>query len=538
MMRSLFLTVALIAAGAVTVAPTATAAGACTDNAGTTTCVFHTAAGAQPFTVPSGLLTFTVKVIGAAGGKGSSDTTGGAGGTTTGTITVPPSTATLDVYVGGGGGDAAPPPSQSPSVHGLRANNCTAVTGGSAGVGGGGIGGNGCGGGGGGGGGGSFVMTAGATPGTVGATLAAAGGGGGGAGRGQVSDVERGFAPASVTGNDGGAGGYVSGGTNHPGEKGGGPYGGESGDNGGTAGGVGATAGSPGQGGNGATGTYGHAGGGGGGGGYLGGGGGGRDSGGGGGCGFLQGVTTSCMSPEEPEATSSFRETSAGADGEVDISYPTPQTPNPPPNPPNNAPPDDRFPGFPPDDNRGGGANNNTPSTVSCRSGAECTAFAGPGRDAAYSITAHPGPGRTRLFAKLNSGRRPDCPGYRETVHDFVRFGFRDPGDGRNRSKTGRLIVLHRMSHNEALALLREIQICFAAPYRIVPRRGWHLDYLHGEWIGILPECGAYLDRYASLNHLAAPCVSQRRLLRWGDDWVVRVVFRVPQGAQDPKALG
>jgi hypothetical protein len=175
---------------------------------------------------------------------------------------------------------------------------------------------------------------------------------------------------------------------------------------------------------------------------------------------------------------------------------------------------------------------------VTCRSGGSCTAFAGPGGDAAYSITAHPGSGRARLFAKLNSGPRPDCPGYRETVHDFVRFGFRNPGAGRDRAKTGRLIVLHRMPHDEALALLREIQICFAAPYKFVPRRGWSLAHAHAEWIGIIPECGTYLDRWAAANHLPAPCVSQRRLLRWGDTWVVQVVFRVPPGRQDPKALG
>lgn len=544
------LALALTTAGVVTFAPGAGADGVCTNNAGLTTCVFRTAAGAQPFLVPPGVVSLTVKVVGAAGGSGSSDTTGGGGGTTTGTLTVAP-TSTLDVYVGGGGGSAPAPPSEAPapSVHTLRAA-CTAVAGGSAGIGGGGSGGSGCAGGGGGGGGGSFVMTQGAAPGTIGATLAAAGGGGGGAGQGPVTDATRGFAPASVdergvptaagqeaaNGNDGGAGGYVSGGTNHPGENGGGSYGGHSGDTGGGAGGVGATPGSAGVGGNGANASYGNAGGGGGGGGYVGGGGGGKNSGGGGGCGFLQGVPTSCTAPDSDESVArSYRATATGADGEVDLSYPTPPT-NPPPNPnPPGNPPNDEFPGFPPD---GGGGNNNTPSNVSCHSGAECTAFAGPGADAAYSITAHGGSGKARLFAKLNSGRRPDCQNYRETVHDFVRFGFRNADDGRTWRKTGRLTVLHRMSHDEALALLHEIQICFAAPYTFVPRRGWHLVHLHGDWIGILPECGTYLDRYAALNHLAAPCVSQRRLLRWHDDWAVRVVFRVPEGRQDPKALG
>ncbi|HEY2834338.1 MAG TPA: hypothetical protein VGJ14_18090 [Sporichthyaceae bacterium] len=545
------LALTLTTAGVVTFAPRAGADGVCTTNAGLTTCVFRTAAGAQPFLVPPGVVSLTVKVVGAAGGSGSGDTTGGGGGTTTGTLTVTP-TSTLDVYVGGGGGNAPAPPSEAPapSVHTLRAT-CTAVTGGSAGIGGGGSGGSGCAGGGGGGGGGSFVMTHGSAPGTPDQTLAAAGGGGGGAGQGaSLEVVTRGFATSSVDGrtvpaaahrisanpNDGGAGGYVSGGTNHPGGNGGGSYGGHSGDTGGGAGGAGATAGSAGVGGNGANASYGNAGGGGGGGGYVGGGGGGKNSGGGGGCGFLQGVPTSCTAPDSDESVARpYRATATGADGEVDLSYPTPPT-NPPPNPnrPGN-PPNDEFPGFPPD---GGGGNNNTPSNVSCHSGAECTAFAGPGADAAYSITAHGGSGKARLFAKLNSGRRPDCPNYRETVHDFVRFGFRNADDGRTWRKTGRLTVLHRMSHDEALALLHEIQICFAAPYTFVPRRGWHLVHLHGDWIGILPECGTYLDRYAALNHLAAPCVSQRRLLRWHDDWAVRVVFRVPEGRQDPKALG
>jgi hypothetical protein len=343
------------------------------------------------------------------------------------------------------------------------------------------------------------------------------------------------FERATVDGNDGGSGGFVSGGTNHPGEDGGGNYGGRNGDSGGGAGGAGATAGGIGGGGNGANSTYG-SGGGGGGGGYRGGGGGGSDSGGGGGCGFLQSVTSSCTAPDEETAARPYRETAIGADGEVDLSYPTPPTPSPAPNPPG-IPPQNQFPGFPPVGG-GGGNNNRTPSTVACHSGAECTAFAGPGGDAAYSITAHGGSGRARLFARLNSGRRPDCPNYRETVHDFVRFGFRNPDDGHDWSKTGRLTVLHRMSHGEALTLLREIQICFAAPYTFVPRRGWHLLHAHREWIGILPECGAYLDRYAALNHLPAPCVSQRRLLRWHDKWVVRVVFRVPAGHKDPKALG
>ncbi|HZE65112.1 MAG TPA: hypothetical protein VE081_00685 [Sporichthyaceae bacterium] len=543
------LVVALTTAGVLTLAPTAGADGVCTDAGGVTTCVFHTAAGAQPFLVPSGVLSLTVRVVGGGGGASSDMTAGGAGGITSGTITVTAATS-LDVHVGGGGGNVEPPtsPPSSSSVQRLRAD-CSPATGGSPGIGGGGTGGSGsgCAGGGGGGGGGSFIMKQGAAPGTVGDTLAAAGGGGGGGGQLVEEDVDlaRGISPAAVgrraasdptvgeratvNGSGGGQGGAVSGGTNHPGSNGGGDEGGGSGDIGGAAGSGDATAGRVGVGGNGADGNFG----GGGGGGYFGGGGGGGYSGGGGGCGFLQGVPTSCTPAPAPESTARrFTATAIGADGEVDLSYPTPPPP-PPPNTPDNGPAD-QFPGFPP----GGRNQNTTPSNVTCRSGAECTAFAGPGGDAAYDVTAHGGSGQARLFARLNSGWRPNCPGYQEYLHDFVRFGFRNPHDGHTWSKTVRVTGLHRMSHEDAADRLGKIQICFAAPYKFVPRHGYFLAQRAGWWIGILPECGAYLDRYASLNHLPAPCVSQRRLLRWDDTWVVRIVFRVPEGRLDPKALG
>ena len=136
----------------------------------------------------------------------------------------------------------------------------------------------------------------------------------------------------------------------------------------------------------------------------------------------------------------------------------------------------------------------------------------------------------TTLFAELNGGGMPQCPGHQPLYHEWVRFGFKEKGAGGTYRKTVTITSRHGYTLHYAGALLRKQQVCFEAPYRFAARPGYGTAHRGGDWSAVLPECRA---------HTAGPCVIRRHLIKGvAGKWYVQLVFRVPPSAKDPKALG
>lgn len=180
------------------------------------------------------------------------------------------------------------------------------------------------------------------------------------------------------------------------------------------------------------------------------------------------------------------------------------------------------------------------PSTATdeCTPGSGCTVNPPAGDDSRFAIRGAGGQRPTVLFATTNgdyeserlgsSGAgRPDCPGYEERNSDWVQFGFLQPEGGSTWDKTATMTQRQTGSQAEMLELARTIQICFASPYEFRTREGYDLGRHGTHYAGVLPDCGG-----------GGPCVVRREVFAIGGNWGLRIVFRVPANAKDPKALG
>jgi hypothetical protein len=446
----------------------------------TATCTYTDPAVAETFVGPAGVTTAQITLRGGSGGHGAKPplntvAAGGAGGA--GGLTAATVELTpgtvLRIYVGGSGGDG-------------QASVASCETGDPGGSGGlsGGIQTGGNGGPGyrpvddqgcsaGGGGGGSFVMAGGQTLDQVAGGAVPLLVAGGGGGGGGGSEQVGG-----AGGNGGSASGATAGGppTQFPGP---GPYGGAPGASGSITGGSGPQA-LP------SVGPADDAGGGGGG-GYFGGEAGGRTSGGGGGAG---------LGPDGNGAVP------AGASGLVTITY-------------------------------------SITDTAQCSAdGGKCVAEPPAGEETKFKIVASGGNENATLVATLNGGLPPTCKSVGGDLSpDWVQFGFSDPKDGKTWSKRIRVTGTDPTAKSTAQHTLAETQICFAAPYRFVVKRGTDLKRVGKNWEGLLAHCKSDIVAEAKLNQpdLARPCVLNRSLVQKGDGWVVRANYFVPNGELDPQ---
>jgi hypothetical protein len=134
------------------------------------------------------------------------------------------------------------------------------------------------------------------------------------------------------------------------------------------------------------------------------------------------------------------------------------------------------------------------------------------------------------LFGTLQSGLKPNCPNYSEMNGDWLAFGFQDPVAGSTWRKASTLTTRHKLSHADATALSKKMQICFEAPYRFPTRPGYQLGGHNSVFDGVLPDCSG--------GSTAQPCVTKREVRKVKGGWVVRFAFRIPANDKDPKALG
>jgi hypothetical protein len=151
------------------------------------------------------------------------------------------------------------------------------------------------------------------------------------------------------------------------------------------------------------------------------------------------------------------------------------------------------------------------------------------GNDSKFTITADGGDRTAVLVAKVNGGSAPACPGYHAHAGDWVQFLFRDGPAGASWSKSGSLTFRDSLTRSGAQALADASQVCFEAPYQFHAKSGYETADRNDAHDAVLPDC----DQDAS-----GPCVTDRTVVRSGNGWTVRLNFRVPAGAQDPKALG
>lgn len=142
------------------------------------------------------------------------------------------------------------------------------------------------------------------------------------------------------------------------------------------------------------------------------------------------------------------------------------------------------------------------------RSTVEATAFANSGTDAGF------------LQLSLDTGFRPDCAGYDEYSGDWA--SVIGPDRGKLVTFTIAKQVMNASPNNGASFL----QMCFAAPFRFMPRPGSTLQELDLDgvpgadtFVALLPDCGQ------------PPCVSGRHKDNAGDG-VIEV--EAPGGTDDP----
>jgi hypothetical protein len=166
--------------------------------------------------------------------------------------------------------------------------------------------------------------------------------------------------------------------------------------------------------------------------------------------------------------------------------------------------------------------------SADCDPGHSCSVSPPAGADSRFRIDAAGGERRAQLFGTTNGGSRPDCPDYTERNTDWVQFGFTSPRAGAGWSKTLSMTQRQTMGRGDAARLADAMQICFAAPYSFRTRSGYELGRDGSDYLGVLPDCASS----------TGPCLSRRRVVRAGDGWTVRLTFRIPANALDPKALG
>lgn len=187
-------------------------------------------------------------------------------------------------------------------------------------------------------------------------------------------------------------------------------------------------------------------------------------------------------------------------------------------------------------------------ATARCRpQRGTCAVEPPPGVDSRFRIDAAGGEREAILFATTNGNYRPasiqegpagrpNCPDYTERNADWVQFGFLQPERGKSWAKTAYMTQRQAMTKKAAAVLLRRLQVCFAAPYEFPTRAGYRPGTQGSDRVGVLPECSSLQVRAAKGR--VAPCVSARKVVKVPGGWVVRLVFRVPANAKDPKALG
>jgi hypothetical protein len=170
--------------------------------------------------------------------------------------------------------------------------------------------------------------------------------------------------------------------------------------------------------------------------------------------------------------------------------------------------------------------------------GGSCVAEPPAGAETKFKIVASGGNQNATLTATLNGGLPPVCKSVGGNLSpDWVQFGFADPKDGKTWSKHIRVTGTHPTSKNTAQHTLAETQICFAAPYKFVVKRGTKLKHVGKNWEGLLAHCESNIIAEARRDHpgKARPCVTGRSLVQKGDGWVVRVGYFVPNGELDPQ---
>lgn len=492
------------------------AAAVCPQSGTTVTCLFTNAAQAESFVVPAGVTAAEITLRGGAGGDGSTAQSGtagegGAGGITTATVALTPGTS-LGIYVGGRGGDGEGCVQENNGNPGRSGGIVTGGTGGR------GLGPPGnpavCAGGGGGG--GSFVMLPGQTP----SQIAFSG------------ETSSGVTPVLVAGGGGGGGGGVATAGN-----GGGDGGGKS--SGAAGNGAGATGGQAGSTTN-AVGTDGEAGqspgnprdaGGGGGGGYPGGGGGGNTaqvaagndpgSGGGGGRGFPVAAVT-------PSVTSALEDAAAPARVVGPVTYGVAET---------NAPGSILI-----TYTRAGSSPAGLTDSDNCIPDDKRSCKVNPlqGEETRFKIVGVGGKRNATIFATLNGGPAPQCKSVGGTLSpDWVQFGFANARAGKDWTKRVRVTGTDPTTKRKARVIRGQTQICFAAPYKFVVKRGTALKRLDGRriWEGVLAHCDAKIIAQAAEERpkLSRVCILKRALVKKGDGWVVQILYRVPKGEEDPQ---
>lgn len=169
-----------------------------------------------------------------------------------------------------------------------------------------------------------------------------------------------------------------------------------------------------------------------------------------------------------------------------------------------------------------------------CRPGKICRISPPAGPDSRFSIAADGGSRYAVLEGTRRGGSRPDCRGYRERTTDWVEFRFRDSAAGADWRKTATMTTTTATSKKAAVALAKEIQICYGAPYRFPTRPGYAITRSDGGWVGVLADC----TDAAVARGAATPCLSGRQVVRAAGGWVVKLIFEVPPRDEDPKAMG
>lgn len=180
-----------------------------------------------------------------------------------------------------------------------------------------------------------------------------------------------------------------------------------------------------------------------------------------------------------------------------------------------------------------------TTDTEQCQpSDDTCVVRPPAGKASEFKVTAFGGNDGATLFATLNGGYPPTCKSVGGTLApDWVQFGFENPRDGRTWSKKIQETGTNATSKDRAKRILAQTQICFAAPYLFVVKRGTSLKRVADRWEGLLAHCKSRIVAEAKAENpdLARPCIIKRTLVQKGDGWTVRVTYFVPNGELDPQ---
>jgi hypothetical protein len=189
----------------------------------------------------------------------------------------------------------------------------------------------------------------------------------------------------------------------------------------------------------------------------------------------------------------------------------------------------------------GGGNNPGTTDTATCDpADKKCVVTPPAGKVSSFKVVATGGNTGATLFGTLNGGRAPVCRAFGGTLSpDWIRFGFFDAKDGATWKKRVRVTSTDGTTKPKARRIANETEICFAAPYDFVVKRGTVLKRVKGTKIreGILAHCESRVIAEARQDDpdLARPCLIKRTLVLKDGEWSVRVYYRVPTNDEDPQ---